>query len=281
MVLACAALLTLAAAAPPPAAEPDTAFAGYLYRAGEWEMAALEYMRVIYLRGDTLSVPLPALRLARCWQELDRPGDALTLYRRLSAGVGDGDTAAMASLGAGSVLEGMGMDREARGLFLTAAAQAEDPELEGTGRVLAALSAGRRGEWGRAESELEGVARGPVGPLAEGLLSDVRRAQSLPRRSPVACAGASAVLPGLGQTICGRPGDGLNALLTTAATGLLLYHSLEEESVAGSVLSGWLFLSFYGGNVYGGYRSAESFNRTRRRRLYESIAGRIARWRGR
>ncbi len=259
--------------------DPDTSFAGNLYRAGEWDMAALEYMRVIHARGDTLSHPLPALRLARCWHELGRAGEALVLYRRVSGGLEHGDTAAMASLGAGSVLEGMGMDREARGLFLRAASQADDSTLRGTGRVLAALSMGRQGYWSRAESELEGLGGGPVGPLAQGLLVEVRRAQNLPHRSPLACAGASLALPGLGQAICGRPRDGLNALLTTAATGFLLYHSLEEESLAGSVLSGWLFLSFYGGNVYGGYRSAESYNLAARRRLYGRIADRIAGWR--
>lgn len=271
----------LTAAPAPGAPPPDTAFAAYLYRSGDWEMAALEYLRVIHSSGDTVSAPLATLRLARCWQELDRPEEALTLYRRISSRMEEGDTAALASLGAGSVLEGMGMDGEARGLFLRAVSQAGDSTLRGTGRALAALSLGRQGDWARAEAELEGLAGGPVGPLARGLLVEVRRARSLPRRSPLACAGASLVLPGLGQTICGRPRDGLNALLTTTATGLLLYHSLEEDNLAGSVLSGWLFVSFYGGNVYGGYRSARSYNLARRRRLYLRIADRVARWRKR
>jgi tetratricopeptide (TPR) repeat protein len=269
-------------AADPEAAAPDTSFAAELYGSGRWEMAALEYMRLLHAAGDTLQAPLPALRLARCWQRLGRPSEALTLYSRLSSGLAAGDTAAMASLGAGSVLESMGMDPEARGLFLRAAAQAESPELLGTGRALAALSLGRTGDWERAESELEGLAGLPeTAPLARGLLEEVRRAQDLPSRSPLACAGASAVLPGLGQTVCGRPRDGLNALLTTGATGLLLYQSLEEESVAGGLLSGWLFLSFYGGNVYGGWRAAEAYNGSARRRLYSDIAARLAGWRER
>lgn len=243
-------------------------------------MAALEYMRVLHAADDTLEAPLPALRLARCWQRLGKPSEALTLYSRLSSGLAQGDTAAMASLGAGSVLESMGLDGDARGLFLRAASQAESPGIAGTGRVLAALSLGRSGDWARAESELEGLAGSSnVAPLARGLLDEVRRIPSLPSRSPLACAGASAALPGLGQTICGRPRDGLNALLTTGATGLLLYQSVREESLAGGLLSGWLFLSFYGGNVYGGWRAAETYNSAVRRDLYSDIASRLGSWR--
>ena len=283
IVLAAALLPGLAASSgeQTPEFPPDTSFASALYGSGDYSMAALEYMRLLHHAEDTLSTPLHAIRLARCWQELDRPGRALTLYRRISSGLESGDYASMASMGAGSVLEELGRDDEARPLFMKAARQASTARLQGTARVMAALSLGRSGDWSRAEAELEGLAaHRTAGPLAEGLLADVRRARNLPRRSPLACAGASALIPGLGQLVCGRSRDGLNALLTTAATGMLLYQSVREESVAGSVLSGWLFLSFYGGNVYGGYRSARRFNQAQLIGVYSSIGDRMSRWGG-
>ncbi|MCK4671650.1 MAG: hypothetical protein KAT47_03840, partial [Candidatus Aegiribacteria sp.] len=48
-----------------PNSSPDSGFADYLYSSGEYELAAGEYLRIIYANNaDTLSCPLVSLRLA-------------------------------------------------------------------------------------------------------------------------------------------------------------------------------------------------------------------------
>jgi hypothetical protein len=59
-------------------------------------------------------------------------------------------------------------------------------------------------------------------------------------------------------------GDGLVALGTNLLLGYLFVASLEEEDTATSVLFGWLSISFYSENVYGGARAASGYNNARR-----------------
>jgi tetratricopeptide (TPR) repeat protein len=251
----------------------DTGFADYLYGAGEFSSAASEYMRVLYESGgDTLAFPEASLRLARCWQELDRPLDALTLYERLSRDL-DGDPGAMALMGIGSVLEEMGELEGARGAYLDAALRAETPALQERSGILAALMLAREDRWEESATELESVPAlgGPMAVPAARLAGLVSSGVDLPARSPFWCGLASAVLPGSGQALCGNLTDGLIALGVNGVMGLLVVESIRGEDLAASVLVGWLGLSFYGGNIYGGARAADGYNAARRRQLLEEI----------
>jgi hypothetical protein len=255
------------------AAPVDTGFADYLYGAGEFSTAASEYMRVLYENGgDTLALPDVSLRLARCWQELDRPLDALTLYGRISSAL-EGDPGAMALLGIGSVLEEMGELEGSRAAYLDASLRAEAPLLRERSLVLAALMLAREDRWEEAALELESVAalRGPMAASVPVLAGLVSSGADLPSRSPFWCGLASAVLPGSGQALCGNLTDGLIALGVNGAMGFLLVESIRGDDLAASVLVGWLGLSFYGGNIYGGARAAGGYNASRRRELLEEI----------
>jgi len=251
----------------------DEGFADWLYASGEFSTAASEYLRILYENGgDTLAVPGASLRLARCWQELGRPLDALGLYDRLSIGL-DGDGGAAALLGIGSVLEEMDRIDGSRAAYLDAASRAESPDLRDRGLVLAALMLAREGRWEESAAEIGAVAGrgGPLAGSAPGLAGMVASGADLPSRSPFWCGFASAVLPGSGQMLCGNVTDGLIALGVNGAMAFLLVESIRREEVAASVLTGWLGLSFYGGNVYGGARAAEGYNAARRRELLERI----------
>lgn len=256
---------------------PDTGFADYLYEAGEFSSASSEYLRILFeCGGDTLAVPGASLRLARCWQELDRPLSALAVYERLAESP-DGDLGAMALLGIGSVLEETGRISGSREAYLDAALRAESPYLQERGRVLAALMLAREDRWAASAAELGETAAlgGPMSGRIPDLAARVASGEDLPARSPFWCGLASAVLPGSGQALCGNLTDGLIALGVNGAMAFLLVESIREEDVATSVLVGWLGLSFYGGNIYGGTRAAEGYNAARRRELLEEITASI------
>jgi len=268
-----AALLILT---PGTAQEQD--FAEFLYESGEFQMAATEYLRIIHANGgDTLSDPASSLRLARCWQELGRSGDAILLYRRLRSGLPEGDSRAMAFLGEASILEEFGDFPHSRELCLEAVETATEPSMRDRSRIMASLMLARQGRWSESSQELTVLAstEGPWSERALILSELVASGEQLPERSPFWCGLSSALIPGSGQVFSGHYVDGLIAFGMNGLMGYLFYEAVSEGDTATSVLLGWLGLSFYGGNIYGGARAAETFNSARRRELFEEISGEL------
>ncbi|MBD3369984.1 hypothetical protein GF402_06450 [Candidatus Fermentibacteria bacterium] len=270
MGLAALAVLTLTAS-----------FADQLYERGDYHLAALEYSRLIYTRGDTLERSSEALRLARCWQRLDELERSLSLYSYLADRLPDGDDRAMAALGAGSVCAEIGFYGRSRAFYHQAAKSAVTEDLVFRGQLLGSLALLYQERWEGSSAELRQVAAdwpGERGRLAEELAGMAESGSELPYRSPLWCGLASTVLPGSGQLICGHTTDGLTALGMNAAAGALFYLSLDEDNTATSILLGWLSLSFYGGNIYGGVRAADYYNTAQRRHLYEDVRARLSGW---
>lgn len=253
----------------------DSGFADYLYENGEYEQAATEYLRVIYENdSDTLSCPLSALRLARCFQEMNLFTDAFDMYVFLSLNLENSELRSNAHLGAGSILEESGNFAGAREYYLEAGAVSSDPELSCKSDVLAALMLGRLDRWDEASTELSILSTGDgIWSTEAGRLTLLAETgENLPRRSPFWCGLSSAIIPGAGQIFCGRTKDGIIALGMNAVMGYLFYQSLTEDNIGGTVLFGWLSLSFYGGNIYGGIRAADTWNSARERELFEQIS---------
>ena len=259
-----------------PHSSSDSGFADYLYSSGEYELASGEYLRIIHANNaDTLSCPLVSLRLAGCMRELGRFSEALFLYTYLSAHLSDRDMQAGAQMGAGAVLEEIGELSSARLAYVDAVRTAEDIEIQNRADIMAGLMYARMGRWNRSAEELSRISSsgGPFASGAERLAEVVSRGSSLPERSPFWCGLSSAVIPGSGQMICGHFTDGVIALGVNGLMAYLFYESLQEENTTTSVLLGWLSLSFYGGNIYGGSKAARTYNSARRRELLEEITG--------
>lgn len=258
-------------------------FADELYEQEDYELATLEYSRILWEEGDTLNCPDAVLRLARCCHILGRYEQSLSFYTYLADRLPEGDFKAMAALGAGSVYADLGFFSRSREFYQIAAITAFDQDLAFKGELLGALTPLYRGEWTSSSIELSQVAQVRQGDqrlFAEELAEIADRGENLPRRSPLWCGIASAILPGSGQIICGHTTDGLIAFGMNAAIGTIFYLSLEEENTSTSILLGWLALSFYGGNIYGGSRAAEYYNIARRRELFEEVHDRLQSWAG-
>ena len=259
-----------------PGHDADEGFADYLYSLGEYSMASEEYLRIIYSHDrDTLACPLASLHLARCWQELGRGEDALSLYTFLYRNLSDADLRAGAMMGAGSVLEESGNLDYARELFADAADVSENPRTAARARIMASLIYARMGNWAASSEELsiQSSTGGPYSDLSASLAAKVAEGEFLSRRSPLWCGISSALLPGSGQMISGHYTDGIIALGINGALAWLFVESLDEGNTTTSVLLGWLGLSFYGGNIYGGSRAAVTYNSARRRELLNEVTG--------
>jgi len=258
-----------------PGQDIDDGFAEYLYSNGEFGLASEQYLRIIYSNGgDTLACPVPALHLARCWQELGRDEDAFQIYTYLYRNLVDSELRAGALMGAGSILEESGNFSGAEELYSTAAFVSEDEDLSARACIMAGLMKARSGNWEASAEELR-ILSSTVGPYADisgNLASLVAGGEDLSYRSPAVCGISSALIPGSGQMLCGHYTDGIIALGVNGALAWLFIESLHEENTTTSVLFGWLGLSFYGGNIYGGARAARTYNSARRRELIEEVA---------
>lgn len=220
-----------------------------------------------------MACPGSAMKLARCWQELRRSGDALALYRYVRFNSDEADLRAGCMMGEASILEETGELQPARELFSLAAAEAEDPEISARAEISSSLMYARMGYWREAAQELNGLSNGggPLSDLSASLAYTVSQGSSLSRRSPLLCGISSSLIPGSGQMICGHYTDSFIALAVNGAMGWLFYESLQEDNTTTSVLIGWLGISFYGGNIMGGIRAAETYNSARRRELLSEI----------
>lgn len=117
---------------------------------------------------------------------------------------------------------------------------------------------------------------GPLQSAASSLA--LSAAAPLPHRRPLVAAGASALVPGLGQALSGHWGDAGMALAANGALGLLagslLAYGVEQDRAwaagAGVVVAGGLALT-WSSNVLGAYRGAERFNTHQQRRAAESL----------
>ena len=83
------------------------------------------------------------------------------------------------------------------------------------------------------------------------------------RRSPVAGALASALLPGLGQAISGQPLEAASALLVVSSLAAGTAWAAEKDRAPTALAIGILGGLFWSGNVYGGADAAIRANRAR------------------
>lgn len=78
-------------------------------------------------------------------------------------------------------------------------------------------------------------------------------------KSPIIAAGLSMVVPGLGRAYAGRKVDGLYGFLMSALAINVGYKSLKRESLFAPLYVG-MALTFYGGEIYGAYRTAKYYS---------------------
>jgi tetratricopeptide (TPR) repeat protein len=99
-----------------------------------------------------------------------------------------------------------------------------------------------------------------IGSALEDL---AREAVTADKKSPVAAAVLSAMVPGLGKIYADRPEDGLFSFISTGIFAGLAAWSFYEDG-AGSV-RGWIYTTvgsvFYAGNIYGSVMAALNHDR--------------------
>jgi TM2 domain-containing membrane protein YozV len=125
------------------------------------------------------------------------------------------------------------------------------------------------GQWEQAEQALAEYGL----PTTEPLRDIARKGSTMSRKSPLAAATLSTVIPGLGKIYAGEYGDGIHSLLFIGLLGTLSALNFRAEGI--DSVRGWIYASVGGvlhvGNIYGAVVSAKRYNRLREEALFQEV----------
>lgn len=224
-------------------------FAAYLMRTGQYSLAAGEWERVVFLEpGDSLSrlqlvrTYLLAGKLPEAWNRINRFHPTGPLPRPMAKEAIQISLRRQDFSGLESVLQ-------------------RTPDLGTTEQA-----EWRLGGWLLSEHPVR--ERTYPDPTVQGLIADTalwnlyNRSLTAPTKSPGAAVALSVLVPGLGKIYCRDWKDGLMSLVFVGVNAWQSYRGFSRDGI-GSV-TGWIFgtlaLGFYGGNLFGSWKSARDFN---------------------
>jgi hypothetical protein len=265
-----------ATAVPGDPARRERQFADDLFAHRDWYRAATEYLRVLSIDPDSAQAPETAFKAALCSHRAGRHTEAEGLFAALAARASSTELQDRCRLyiAAGKYLDGAWDDvHTACALARTASPDSVHGDrlayLDGLSRIQA-------GEWAAARAAFAAVpVASALRPSALELSALTDRAlQAAPHR-PWATGLASAIVPGLGQVLCGYHWDGLTALLLTGASAAITADGFRRHSgrleTVGFVLTG----IWYPANILGGANAARRANRADRTAV-TAAAGRLS-----
>ncbi|MFP4521842.1 MAG: tetratricopeptide repeat protein [Fibrobacterota bacterium] len=228
----------------------DSKFADMLYSSGEYDKAALEYLRLIYECPDEDRAPLWKKTAGLCRYNTGDYNKALRFFRELAP-----EDSASALLAARSSLK-LGLTDSARALLKGRS----DPD----GILLLSRSYFEENNYDKAAEILKDVARGTGTPAELRMRSAGQYLDSLISFEPksYACAGLLSIVPGLGHFYTGNNGDGFfSAVVTGIFAGMTVYYYHFGSEVR-AYFTGAVAGGFYFGSIYGAIMGVKKYNRS-------------------
>ena len=278
MIDACSALIALVTLALPPAdtLRTDTAtlasyysadaifrFAGNLKDQGDYERAAAEYERLLFLKSPQYSRPLVIEQIAQCQASQGAYTEAARWYHTLCGeSVSSADSIRFGMLELGMLYriaryrsvvdrcDSLGKTADARIPAVRTAALLHLNEID-----QARISAAETQQCHGTDSSIPAAARAWVAEYA-----------SLPQKSAAVAGALSAMVPGAGKVYVGRTKDGFLALMLTAFFGWQAWDGYTREGISSfkgnacAALGGAFYLS----NIYGSVIAVRVCNQQRK-----------------
>jgi len=253
---------------PPDYYSPDSVllFADHLFREQDYLRAAYEYERDGFLQGENdpaaRAILLRAGKAFQCAGEYDR---SLDLFAGLLETVDTDPVRELAIYEIGLTYFRMSRYRESL-MFLQSHPAAS---LIPGSALLIGADLMMQGQWQQAEEAFDGYGV----PATEPLRNVAREGSTMRRKSPLASALLSTVLPGAGKIYAGEYGDGIHSLVFIGLLGTLSVISFHAEGI--DSVRGWIYASVGGvlhaGNIYGSIVSARRYNRLREEVLFQEV----------
>lgn len=255
-----------------------------LYKQGDYNEAALEYMRFYHLFPSHENVLMARYKTGVSFFRADRLTDAKRHFAEIASDFSDSEGYAPKAMFALSDVY-MAMDRVPDAIntlsnlvTLTTDTKLKDRALQKlawlilkNAEELAARSDYRINPYQRAAEYLAMVSDTAANNnQIKGLLADLESMEDLQQKHPF-IAGLSAIIPGGGFLYCERYRDAATAFLFNSAMILGAYESFRnDQPFLGSAVA-FVETGFYAGNIYGSVSSAHKYNRKKKKQMIRDL----------
>lgn len=232
-------------------------FALYLYRSGQYDLAAIEYERLLFLDPTNDSLRVDLIRCYSLEKEFDKASARIVAFGIPPTSL----SAPIADLYSYNLISGQRYEQATA--FMS---------------VSTSLTQDRK-DWYQAFGYLLANDYKPINTLiqvdgnrySEPLRSLLFETQTLRLKRPGLAAAMSTVVPGAGKFYTGDWKDGIVGLLSVGITGFQAYRGFKENGVKSGY--GWIFGSlaagFYLGDIYGSFTSAKRYNKRKTDKMHD------------
>ena len=238
------------------------AFADYLFTAGEYQLAAIEYERVVFSDSTNLMARMMLVKSYRMQGEYQKGISRINSFFKSYSEIPDGMATELGRL----LLHDQKFDETNDLLNL-------NNNISGNDRLFLRLSDEMlKGDFKSASILLENNSGKDAGFITGyGNLLELERAFSY--KKPGVSVMMSAIIPGSGKVYSGFWKDGLISFIFVAASAYQSFRGFDQNGVKS--VYGWIFGSlaagFYIGNLYGSGKSANQHNSEFRHKIHHQV----------
>ncbi|RUA32162.1 MAG: hypothetical protein DSY77_12125 [Bacteroidetes bacterium] len=225
-------------------------FASYLFKSGQYELAAVEYERLLFMEKDNDSLKIA---LVDSYFQNGQLNKAVKRTESLYPSLND-FSVPMAELYLQMLILGKkfeSFDQNSDNLPID---QQKRSVYDFHREIMA-------GNWKKVETKIPQLSNNNH-PSISGLIRLSKKAESFKPKKPWAAVLMSAVLPGSGKFYTGDFKDGIFSLLVVGGTAFQSYRGFNKDGASSTV--GWVFAGlstgFYAGNLYGSGKAAQVYN---------------------
>ncbi|MFW6019162.1 MAG: hypothetical protein ACOCPM_01150 [Bacteroidales bacterium] len=237
-------------------------YAESLYSSHEYELAAREFERIVFLDSSNAEARLLLIKSFRKAGKIDK---AITRAKKFFP-----STEGMPEKFAGEYSKLLIHSRQYKACenFINTNTQlpAQDKKF------YLATSQMFRTDWQQANNTLT-ADTGNYSSSYERLLQLNNQALNMKYKKPWLSLGLSAIIPGMGKVYSGYWKDGLVSLLFVGLSGWQAYRGFDQNGMKSAY--GWIYsgisFGFYLGNLYGSGKAANKFNDKQNRKIFDQV----------
>lgn len=247
--------------------QQETAFAAYLQQTAQYELATLEYERLLFYHPANDSVAFQLLSTYRLMGKWQRAID-FAQSREITLSNPHMRWAFQKEKSHNAVLQ-----RDVSFLHIVSKQSSEMARTESEKYLARQLLFGsslltERPEIPAYENQL------PLDGMLQQIYFDW---ENRSQKSPALAAGLSALVPGAGKVYAGAWKDGLVSALFVGANAFTTYRGFQNNGIRSPYV--WIFGSltagFYVGNIYGAHKQAKKYNQSIKTKIKNNTYARL------
>ena len=243
--------------------EQSEKYAGYLFSSQQYELAAEEFERLVYLDENNIDYKDKLIKSYRLSRDLNKG------LKRINSFYGNSINTIPSNLAKEFIRFNILSDSIIAVESFILNSNTLSPIDKAVSHSCVLLLKGKYTEAGlfvntTAEANL---------PLPSTLIAITRKAEQVKYKSPLIAAGFSAIIPGTGKFYTKNWSDGIISMIFVASNAWQAYRGFNEKG-AKSVY-GWTFASlsasFYIGNIFGSAKAARRYNTVKKNEIDNQI----------